>query len=242
MLHLTESYAKECYNKAFRHGLEEYQKVANEQALKYITKTTDIKVLDIGCGAGQWAMAIAQMHHSINVIALDINQYALDLARAYADKHNIHNIKFIRMSHDELPIHFKSSSFDVVLCNSVLPYINETEAFRIMSMLLKTNGIILSMWNHHIGYYFRRLIKGISHLKTGDIVFSLNIILRNSLREYIFKSSTNEHIIYYNQVKRTAQCYGLRIERIPFIPLMDYQREYLRLPYVWNFRGIKIND
>ena len=241
MLHLTESYAKECYNKAFRHGLEEYQKVANEQALKYITKPDDIKVLDIGCGAGQWAMAIAQMHHSINVIAIDINQYALDLARAYADKHNINNIKFIKISYDELPMHFKGSSFNVVLCNSVLPYINESEAFRIMSMLLKTNGIILSMWNHHIGYYFRRLIEGISHFKTGGIIFGLNIILRNSLREYILKSPTNEHIVYYNHIKRIAQRYGLRIEKIPFIPLLDYQEKYLGLPYTWNFRGIKLN-
>lgn len=74
------------------------------------------RLLEIGCGAGWITAGLAA--RSDTVIALDISQVALDLARARCAGHD--NVEFRRFDllDDALP-----GGFDVVMCAGVLVYL-----------------------------------------------------------------------------------------------------------------------
>jgi len=97
------------------------------------------RVLDLGCGLGDFAAALAQ--HGAAVVGCDVAETALRLARA---RHP--GVEFVR-SGEELP--FADASFDVVWAGEVLEHVQDglgllAEARRVLRpggrLLLSTPG------------------------------------------------------------------------------------------------------
>jgi ubiquinone/menaquinone biosynthesis C-methylase UbiE len=110
--------------------------VANELDLKAIIK--DKYVIDIGCGSGRFAIALAQMG-SRKVIAVDINNQGLKIAKKSARDLGISNIEFIE--HNVLDLPFKDETFDFVFSKGVLHHTgNLKKGVEEYSRVLKKGG------------------------------------------------------------------------------------------------------
>ncbi|MBE6364569.1 MAG: peptide chain release factor N(5)-glutamine methyltransferase [Lentisphaerae bacterium] len=79
-------------------------------------------VLDIGCGSGAIAIAVATERRDLNVTAVDISADALQLAQENAGANNAENIRFIQ---SDLFSGVGNGKFDLIGAN--LPYVTEEE-------------------------------------------------------------------------------------------------------------------
>lgn len=93
-----------------------------EAALNLIPANTRCRVLDLGTGSGAVALAIASERQDAQIIAVDISEPALEVARSNAARLNIANIEFLISNWFES----LSSKFEVVVSNP--PYIAAGDA------------------------------------------------------------------------------------------------------------------
>ena len=92
--------------------------------LKLITK--DSSVMDVGCGAGRYAIAFAQMCR--NVIGTDLSPQMIDYAQKRADSMGLSHISFICEDWDAISIQERNyqNQFDFVFAH-MTPAIHNTE-------------------------------------------------------------------------------------------------------------------
>ena len=145
----------------FVNGIDPYIDVLKKHNI--IDKTY---ILDVGCGPGCWAFAAAKLNTNALVTGIDVNEYLLNFAVKYQRKNEINNVLLLKLSYEELPSIFHPKSFDVIMLNSVVQFINEKKALSILSSLLKDHGVILMFYNTDRGYYLQNLI---IHLKKASI-------------------------------------------------------------------------
>lgn len=67
-----------------------------EQALNLIPRRADLRILDLGTGSGAIALALARERPLCDIVATDISQDALAVARENARQHDIANIEFVQ--------------------------------------------------------------------------------------------------------------------------------------------------
>ena len=114
------------------------------------------RVLDAGCGFGQWAAALALLNN--RVTALERNSSRLAIAKEFTAKSGIDNIDFILGDAVSLP--FDDSSFDAIFCYGVLMFLDRQKALKEFSRVLKPGGEIyvstnapgwwLRLWLQHL--------------------------------------------------------------------------------------------
>jgi 2-polyprenyl-6-hydroxyphenyl methylase/3-demethylubiquinone-9 3-methyltransferase len=96
------------------------------------------KVVDLGCGGGIFSEALAQAH--AKVTGIDLNQYALDQARAHAEQENLlidyQNIAIERFAEKH------PGEFNAVTCMELLEHVPQPEdIIAATAALLKNGGI-----------------------------------------------------------------------------------------------------
>ncbi len=96
-------------------------------------------VLDIGCGTGRFAIALAKKCR--NVTGVDFSSEMLAIAKEKSK--NIKNIKYLKLdASQKLP--FKNNSFDKILCTLVVVHIKNLQKFLAeMHRVLKKGGILV---------------------------------------------------------------------------------------------------
>lgn len=83
-----------------------------------------LRILDIGTGSGCVALALAKRHPEAEVVAWDLHEAALAVARANGAKLGVENVTFLEK--DALdPEAWNDAAFDLIVSNP--PYICETE-------------------------------------------------------------------------------------------------------------------
>lgn len=97
-----------------------------EHALSLIPENGKFLIADLGTGTGAIALAIAKERPHCQVIATDISEHTLDVARQNAARNNIKNVKFICGDWFNAfePASF-SNSFDFIVSNP--PYIAHSD-------------------------------------------------------------------------------------------------------------------
>ena len=102
--------------------------------LKLVTK--DSSVMDVGCGAGRYAIAFAQMCRS--VIGTDLSPQMIGYAKKRADCMGIHHVSFICEDWDTVSIQkgYYQNQFDFVFAH-MTPAIHNTETLMKMQACSK---------------------------------------------------------------------------------------------------------
>lgn len=82
----------------------------------------ELEILDIGCGSGAISIALAKYFPNSNVLAIDISNTALQIAKENASINNIYNINFRKL---DILREIPPKKFDVIVSNP--PYIPFTK-------------------------------------------------------------------------------------------------------------------
>jgi SAM-dependent methyltransferase len=113
-----------------------------------------IRVLDAGCGFGQWSMALGKIN--IEIHAADVAHERISIALLVARELGLSNIKFNNSSIDRLP--FPDDFFDGVFSYSVLYLIDFRAALVEFYRVLKPGGRLYFSTNG-LGWYIFNLLE-----------------------------------------------------------------------------------
>ena len=106
---------------------------------KYLQPHMD--VLEIGCGTG--STAIAHSPYVSHILATDISEKMIEIARAKAAADNIENVTFEQLPIEDLKT--EAGSRDAVLSHSILHLLEDKEAaIRHIHKILKPGGVFIS--------------------------------------------------------------------------------------------------
>lgn len=97
---------------------------AVEQALKRIGDDGPVRILELGTGSGAIALALARERPAARIVATDVSEPALRVARANARRLGVFNVEFVRADwYAEMDP--ANSAFDLIVSNP--PYIGATD-------------------------------------------------------------------------------------------------------------------
>lgn len=114
-------------------------KVETELAFNMIKLHAGMKILDVGCGTGNFSVKLAQ--RGCKVVGIDISDEMLDIARSKAKLKNL-NIEFHNM--DVYNLAFEDNSFDAVFSMAAFEFINRpAAALDEMMRVVKDEGQVL---------------------------------------------------------------------------------------------------
>ena len=102
------------------------------------------KVLEFGCNVGATAIVLA--HLGALVEAVDVDRSTVEIAALNAAQYELaHSVCFSHVS-NSTALPFPDEHFDVVVCNSVLEYVQNTQLGAVQASLarvLKTHGLLI---------------------------------------------------------------------------------------------------
>jgi ubiquinone/menaquinone biosynthesis C-methylase UbiE len=228
---LDKDWEKNIYSKGKHLNLYPYDLVVSIVARKFFNipagKRKKIRVLDLGCGAGNNSKFLAE--NGFNVYGIDGSKSAIKICRERFKKWNL-SAEFIQGDFVKLP--YRNNFFDLIVdreslyansFNSILNIINE------VYKKLKTNGLFISFifntFHHqiHLGqkiekntygdfkkgsYFYKAGIAHFTNLKEVSEIFAdfkIENIIRHSLIESYNKKSpfieSDEYIIVARKIK-----------------------------------------
>ena len=114
------------------------------------------RVLDAGCGFGQWALGLSELNTTVH--GIDINESRVKTADEIACRLNRKNIFITQASIDSLP--YSNCVFDGVFCFSSIYFTNYVIVLREFFRVLKPQGKLYICTNG-LGWYIYNLIRKI---------------------------------------------------------------------------------
>jgi release factor glutamine methyltransferase len=169
-----------------------------------------ITLLDIGSGSGNIAISLAVNLPNSRVIATDVSDDAIELAKQNALEHNVEKrIKFIK--HDILKNDFSEfPNFNIVVSNP--PYVS-SDQFENLQIEIKNYEPKLAVTDYADGYSFYNKIseKSYSHLANKGMLFFELSEEQYKKVEYIMLSNGFKNITIkkdYQDIKRVI--YGVK--------------------------------
>ena len=135
--------------RVYSDGLDKYKK--HLARISFVGKE---RILDAGCGFGQWTFAMAQT--SKRVIGMDIDSERLSVSTQLASINSVENVEFRRASLEEIPDF--EEPFDAVFCYSVVYLTDYHKVFRNLFRALKKGGYLYICTNGP-GWYLYNIIE-----------------------------------------------------------------------------------
>lgn len=99
------------------------------------------RVLDVGCGTGQTAAYLASTYGA-RVTGMDINPIMVDKAVSRMRSNRL-PVKIVHGSVEEMP--FPPQSFDLIVCESVLSFVDKPKALGEIHRVLRTGGRFIAI-------------------------------------------------------------------------------------------------
>ncbi|MCM8789496.1 MAG: peptide chain release factor N(5)-glutamine methyltransferase [Candidatus Omnitrophica bacterium] len=179
-----------------------------ETGIKYVSgigcQVSGKNILDIGTGSGCIAVSLAKLLPSAKVIATEISEKALELARCNAGLNNVaENIRFIKSDLFICNV-LRTTRYDLIISNP--PYIPSAVIDKLQPELQYEPRFALDGGKDGLDFY-RRIIKDApEYLKRGGLlILEIGFKQRKKI-ENIFKNSGKFEIIEvvkdYNNIDR----------------------------------------
>jgi len=114
-------------------------KLVLPSTLKLLDLKAGERILDAGCGNGQFARYLAELGHE--VVAFDLSTQMIDIARAKSKKHGTISYHALDLTDPKTVDTLGADAFDKIACNMTLmdvPHMDK--AFDVMHKLLKPGG------------------------------------------------------------------------------------------------------
>lgn len=118
------------------------------EAIGFINKT---KILDAGCGMGQWSCVLSLYNQE--VFGIDQSEHRLNIAK-YLNRDR-KNISFCRGDLEKLP--FEEEYFEAIFCYGVFMFTDMVKTIENFKKVLTKDGVIFLNINN-IGHYIDRII------------------------------------------------------------------------------------
>jgi len=136
------------------------------------------KVLEVGCGEGQFVRAIKKYDSSLDCYGSDVSQNAIDKAKNYND-----GVKYFISEENILP--FEDSLFDAVLIYDVLEHVKNPEIIlKEISRVLKKDGlfyVFVPCEGDYTSFWFWLKKIGLGNKLTFKYAGHINYFSRKSL-------------------------------------------------------------
>ncbi len=134
-------------------------------------------VLDVGCGMGQWTIALSKLNSYVN--ATDINIGRLLIAQNISDSMKVSNVKYQYSNAESSP--FEDSQFDAIFCYGVFMFTHMPKSLSEFYRILKPGGKLYLNTNS-LGWYLHLLLdRGIQKRDLSIIKTSLKMMLKTYL-------------------------------------------------------------
>jgi ubiquinone/menaquinone biosynthesis C-methylase UbiE len=163
--------------------------VQTELAFSLLKPEKDMRILDIGCGTGNFSIKLAKM--GLDVTGIDVSEKMLKVAENKAKEEGL-NINFINMdAHDMI---FEDNSFDAALSMAVIEFIDKPEKIlnEIFRVVKKGGKILIGTINRDS--------------KWGEMYLSKKF-KENSVFKYASLKTMEELVnLYPEKPKATGQC------------------------------------
>ncbi len=203
------------YEYPYHWSLLGFWKKSYEKPLEYFQDKLNKKdnVLDIGCGDGRLTALIAEKVKK--VIAVDHQQFPLDMAFVICNHLGINNVKFERK--DARNLGYKDENFEVVTCFDVIEHLPKEDA--------------------------EKMIREITRVLKKDGWLCLTTPNRKELRARIFGHKLIEKHYYEYSVEELKKIFEKDFSEIKFIgitmPLPVPRIEHFAnvLPFRWVFNA-----
>ena len=170
---LSEVSTDDYYKFVFRYSRQHYRNRIDMAGF-----TDGGRVLDIGCGYGQWALALAERNEY--VIGVDRLASMVQIGRLLADQAHVGNVEF---QVGELPsLKFPDESFDLIFCWGLFMFLDRTETLREFNRLLKPGGRFLIGCCNASGRWLYKLFQSMRERRFNRPLFKtcLNALLRGA--------------------------------------------------------------
>jgi len=113
--------------------------------LESVKGPSRMRILDVGCGGGAFAIGIARAFPSARITGIDRDSEALKSARALAEITGVNNVEFLAMRLEDMP----DGSFDLVIALGVLELSSEPRDWLSRLILQAGDGGVVAFTAPH---------------------------------------------------------------------------------------------
>lgn len=140
------------------------------------------KILDLGTGTGAIALSLGKNLEKSDILASDISNDALDLAKENKERIDVHNVSFIKSDiFEEI-----SGKFDIIVSNP--PYINKDDYENLDERLYHEPKSALFAEENGLYFYKKIVSEANNYLNCGGkLVFEIGYDQKQSLFELLNK-------------------------------------------------------
>src|SRR3989339_2028648 len=177
------------------------------------------RVLEVGCGAGQFIRAVKRARPDLECFACDVSSLALDVAKGLGG-----GVNYKLSDPDRLP--FDKKEFDAVLVFDVLEHVSDAKILlKEINRVLKLGGLFysyvpcegdfLSVWKYlNVFSFFRRL--------TEKYAGHINRLSRRQWKKNIFSSG-----FILSSSRYSEHLFGQILNLVTFVALDNFARNHI---------------
>jgi len=133
-----------------------------EVVLRHVPQGAQMEIADLGTGSGAIALAIARERPRVRVLATEVSDDALDVARSNAERLGIRNVEFAQGSWCEPLL---GRQFDLIVANP--PYVAEADLHLVRGDLRFEPPVALASGNEGLDAMRTIIRDAPAHLKPG---------------------------------------------------------------------------
>ncbi|PUU88171.1 class I SAM-dependent methyltransferase [Halanaerobium sp.] len=211
-------------------------------------KREDIRLLDVGCGTGSYALALAEKGYQVQAVDLDAEM--ISIAESKMKKARI-KVDFYRLGMLNLSRKFKSASFDgIYVIGNVLVHLKKEEIKEFLALaagLLKENGkIFIQIVNYQRilelnldglpTIYSKddsvRFERNYEYDKTENIIYFKTKLIDHFNDQILSENKIELYPLCKSELEADLQAAGFKVENIWGSPGGDQYRELSSIPLI----------